>query len=151
MELTSKLLAQIVIQTKPKTEEHMLLVMDKSIHEGHLFQPLQTNNKQFKIAITFSTGYSGISNVIGKKNKFCFAKSLTDDDSTVITIPQGACERESLINEIERISREEDYFTETNSAFKISPIFSALGSIVEILEHGQLISHMTDDKIYDKF
>ena len=53
MELPSKLLEQIAYNTKPKIEEHMLIVMNQSNHEEHLFQPLQTNNKQFKIAITF--------------------------------------------------------------------------------------------------
>ena len=33
--------------------------MDKFIHEEHLSQPLQTNNKQFKIAVSFLTGYKG--------------------------------------------------------------------------------------------
>ena len=31
----------------------MLMVMDKSSHEEHLSQPLQTNIKQFLIAVTF--------------------------------------------------------------------------------------------------
>ena len=53
MELPSKLLEQIAFNTRPKIEEHMLIIMDKSTHEEHLFQPLQTNNKQFKVAITF--------------------------------------------------------------------------------------------------
>ena len=63
MELTSKLLEEIVYITRPKLEEHMLIVMDKSTHEEHSSQPLQTNNKQFKIAVTFSSGYNGIFNV----------------------------------------------------------------------------------------
>ena len=45
MELPSKLLEQIVYNTRPKIEEHILIIMDKSTHEEHLFQPLQTNNK----------------------------------------------------------------------------------------------------------
>ena len=53
MELPSNLLEQIAFNTRPKIEEHMLIVMVKSTHEEHLFQPLQTNNKQFKIAVTF--------------------------------------------------------------------------------------------------
>ena len=48
MELPTKILEQIVFNRRPKIEEHMLIVMDKSTHEEHLFQPLQTNNKQFK-------------------------------------------------------------------------------------------------------
>ena len=48
----------------------MLIVMDKSTHEEHLFQPLQTNNKKFKIAITFLSAFKGIFNVTSKNNKF---------------------------------------------------------------------------------
>ena len=67
MELPRKLLEQIAFDTRAKIEEHMLIVMDKSTHEEHLSQPLQTNNKQFKIAVTFPTGYNGIFNVTDKK------------------------------------------------------------------------------------
>ena len=56
MELHKKLLEQIAFNTRPKKEEHM----DKSNHEKHLSQPLQTNNKHFKRVVTFLTGYSGI-------------------------------------------------------------------------------------------
>ena len=41
MELPSKLLEQIAVNTRPKIEEHMLVVMDKSSHEEHLYQTLQ--------------------------------------------------------------------------------------------------------------
>ena len=44
--------------------------MDKSTHEEHLHQPVQTNNKQFKNAMTFLTGYNGIFNVTNSNNKF---------------------------------------------------------------------------------
>ena len=47
MELPSKLLEKIAFNTRPKIEEHMLIVTDKSTHEEHLSQPLQTNKKQF--------------------------------------------------------------------------------------------------------
>ena len=71
----------------------MLIVMDKSNHEEHLSQPLQTNNKQVKIAVTFLTGYNGIFNITNKKIKFYFMKSIPDKDgSTQITIPPGAYE-----------------------------------------------------------
>ena len=69
MELPSKLSEQIDFNTKPKIEEHMLIVMDKSTHEEHLSQPLQTNKKQFKIAITFLVGCNGIFNVTNSNNK----------------------------------------------------------------------------------
>ena len=70
MELSSKILEQRVFNTRPKIEEHMLIDMDKSTHEEHLSQPLQTNNKQFKIAVTFLTGYNGISNITSSNTKF---------------------------------------------------------------------------------
>ena len=54
--------------------------MDKSRHEEHLSQPLQTNNKQFKIAITFLTGYNGKFNVTNKNKKFYFTQSIKDED-----------------------------------------------------------------------
>ena len=63
MELLGKLLEQMAYNTRSRIEEHMIVVMDKSTHEEHLFQPLQTNNKQFKIAVTFLTGYNGIINI----------------------------------------------------------------------------------------
>ena len=59
MELPCKLLEQIAFNTRPKIEELILNIMDKSTHEEYLFQPLQTNNKQFKIAVTFLSGYNG--------------------------------------------------------------------------------------------
>ena len=75
MELPSKLLEQIAYNTRPKIEEHMLIVLDKSTHEEHLFQPLQTNNNQFKIAVTFLTGYNGIFNGTNRNNNF-FSRKL---------------------------------------------------------------------------
>ena len=80
MELPSTLLEQIAFNTRPKIEEHMLIIMDKSTHEEHLSQPLQTNNKQFKIAITFLTGYNGIFNVTKENNKFYFKKTISNED-----------------------------------------------------------------------
>ena len=70
MDLPSKLLEQIAINTRPEIEEHMLIVMDKSTHEEHLYQPLQTSNKQFEIAVTFLTGYNGIFKITKSNNKF---------------------------------------------------------------------------------
>ena len=74
MELPSKLLEQIVFNTRPKIEEHMLIVFNKYTHEEHLSQPLQTNNKQFRKASTFLTGYNGIFNITDKNNNFHFIK-----------------------------------------------------------------------------
>ena len=80
MELPSKLLEQTAFKTRPKIEEHLLLVMDKSTHKEHLSQPIQTNIKQFKIAVTILTGYNGIFNVTNENNKFYFKKTISDDD-----------------------------------------------------------------------
>ena len=91
MELPSELLEQIVFNTRTKTEEHMLIVMDESKYEKRLSQPPQTNNKQFKIALTFPNVYSGHFKVTKKNNKFYFTASLADRDSSIrIIIAPGA-------------------------------------------------------------
>ena len=53
MELPSKILEQIAFDTRHQIEEHIYIIVDKSTHERHRSQPLQTNNKQFKTAVTF--------------------------------------------------------------------------------------------------
>ena len=94
MEFPSKFLEQIVFNTRPKIEEHILIVIHKSTHEDHLSQPLQTKKKKhFEIAVTFLTGYNGIFNLTHKNIKFCFMKSITDGKGSIqITIPPGAYE-----------------------------------------------------------
>ena len=72
MEPSSKVLEQIAFNKRPEAEEHILVVMDKSLHEEHLSQSFQTNIKQFKIAVTILTGYNGIFNLTNSNNKFCF-------------------------------------------------------------------------------
>ena len=140
MELPSKLLEQIAFNTRPKIEEHMLIVMDKSTHEKHLSQPLRTNNKQFKIAITFLSAYNGIFNVTNSINKFYFMKSITDDNHFMqITTRFGAYEIESLNDEIKRIIIDEGHYTEANYPFKIKPKFSTLGSIIETTDPESVI------------
>ena len=150
MELPSKLLEQIAFNTRPKIEEHMLIVMNKSTHEEHLSQPLQTNKKQFKIAVTFLSGYNGIFNVTNSNNKFYFKKTITDEDGFIqITIPLGAYKIESLNNEIKRIIIDEEHYTEANYPFKIKPNFSTLESIIEISPQGPIESFMFDDSLKD--
>ena len=110
MELPTKLLEQIAFNTRPKIEEHMLIVMDKSTHEEHLSQSLQTNNNQCKVAITFVTGYTGFFKVTNASNKFYFKETITSEKNFVqITIPLGAYEIESLDNEIKRIIISEEF------------------------------------------
>ena len=120
MELPSKILEQIAFHTRAKIEEHMLIVMNISIHEEHLFQPLQTNNKQFKIAITFLSAYNGIFNIINLNNKFYFKKSFDDGDFIQIAIPPGAYEIESLNDEIKMIIIDKGYYSESNYPFVIN-------------------------------
>ena len=147
MELPSKILEQSAFNTRPKIEEHIFIVMDKSTHEEHLFQPLQTNNKQFKIAITFLSGFNGIFNVTNRNSKFYFKISFDDGEFIQIRIPEGAYEIESINNEVKRIFIEKGYYTETDYPFRITPNFNTLGSIVEILTPGPMISFVFDDSI----
>ena len=149
MELSSKLLQKIVFKTRPKFEENMLIVMDKCIREEHLSQPLQTSNKQFKLAITFLTGYNGFFNVTSKNNSFNFAKSITDKDCFIqLTIPQCAYKIESLNNEIKRIFFE-GHFTEIEYSFTLKLNFLTLGSIIELARQEPLISFSPIDRIRD--
>ena len=150
MELKSKLLEQIAFNTRPEMKEHMLIVMDKSTHEEHLAQPLQTNNKQFKIAVTFLTRHNGIFNVTNSKKKFYFMISITDEDGFVqITIPPGAYEIEAIDKKLKKIIIGEDLFAEAKYPFKIKPNFSTLGSIIEISPQGPTISFMFNESRRD--
>ena len=98
--------------------------MHKSIHEEHLFQPLQTNDKLFKIAVVFLTGFEGTFNVTNSNKKLYFAKSITNKDGFIqITILPGAYEIESLNNEKERINIEEGHFTEVDYPLTSKPNF----------------------------
>ena len=148
MELPTNLLEQIAFNTRPKIEEHMLIIMDKSTHEEHLFQPLQTNNKQFEIAIRFLSAYNGIFNVTSDNNKFYFTKSITDDEHyIVVSIPPGAYEIESLNDEIKRIIIDDEHFNSETYPFEIKPNFSTLGSIIEISNQESAISFRPDGSI----
>ena len=145
MELPSKILEQFAYNTRSRIEEHILIVIDKSSHEEHLSQSLQTDNKQFKKAITFLTGY----NVTDKKN-FFFKKSIADKDGYIqITIPSGAYGIKSLSIEIKRIIIEEEHYTESNYPFTIKPNFSTVGSMIEISTQGPVITFVPDDSMRD--
>ena len=122
--------------------------MDKSAHEEHLIQPLQTNNKQFRKAVTFLTGYNGIFNVTNSNNKIYSLKSVNEEDGFFqITIRPGAYEIESLNKEIKRISVDEEHYTEANYPFTTKPNFQTLGSIVEISTQGPVIRFVPNDSI----
>ena len=82
----------------------MLIVTDKSTHEEHLSQLLQTNNKQFKIAVTFLSAYNGIFIFTNENNKFYFMKSTSDEDGYIqIMKPPGSYEIESLNKKINEL------------------------------------------------
>ena len=148
MELPSKILEQIAFITSPKCEEHILVVMDKSTHEEHLSQPLQTNKKQSKTAVTFLAGYNSIFNVTNNNNKFSFTKSISHEDGFIqITKPTGAYEIESLNIEIKRIIIDKKHYTETNYPFTIKPNFSTPGSVIEIYTQGPVITFVPVDSI----
>ena len=126
----------------------MLIVMDISTHEKHLSQPLQTNENQFKIALTFLTGYNGIFNVTNENDKLYFIRSITDKDGYIqITIPTDAYVKESLNNEIKRLNIDEGYYNEVNYPFTIKANFSTLGSNMEISTQGPVITFVPDDSI----
>ena len=148
MELPSKLLEYIAFNTRHKIEEHMLIVMDKSTHEEHLSEPLQIYNKQFKLAVTFLTGYIGFFSITNSNNKFHLKKSIPDgDDFIQITIPSGAYEIESLNDEIKRIIIDEGHYSEEEYPFMLKPNFSTLGSFIEIQPLGPIISFVFEDSI----
>ena len=150
MEFTSKLLEQIAFNTTPKIEEKMLIVKDKSTYEEHLAQPLQTKNKQFKIGVTFQSGYDCIFNVTDKNNKSYFIKSITDKDGYIQnTVPPGAYEIESLNKEIKRIIIDEEHYTEVEYQFLNKPTFSTLGSTIERSTRGPINTFVPDDRIRD--
>ena len=131
-------------KTSPQIEEYMLIVMDKSTDEEHLSQPIQTNNKQFKIAVTFLIGY----NVTDENNKFYFAKSISDEDGFIqINIPLGAYQIKSLNNEIKRIIGDEEHYTDANYPFTFKPNCSTPGSIIAISTQGPVITFVADYSI----
>ena len=150
MELPKNLLEKIAFITRPKIENHILILMDKSTHEEHLSQPLQIEIKQFKKAVTFLTAYNGTLNVTNENNKLYFNKTITNEDRFInITISPGAYEIEILKNEIQRSIIDQEPFTEANYPFTIKPIFSTLGSIIEISQQRPIISFMFDESIRD--
>ena len=104
----------IAFNTRSRIGQLILVVMDKSTHEEHLSQTLQTNNKQFTIAVTFLKVYNGSFNVTNSNNKFYFEKTITEEDFIQIRIPEGAYEIESLDKEIKRIIIDKGYYIEIN-------------------------------------
>ena len=125
----------------------MLSLMDKSTHEEHLSQTFQTNNKQFKIAITFLTGYNGIFNITNLNKNFYFKKSFKNGEFIQISRSPGAYETEALNDEIKRIIIGKCDYSESNYPFNIKLNLSTLGSIMEIYQTGPIISFVKETSI----
>ena len=87
MELPGKIFEVIAYNTRPKLEEHMFIVMGKSTQEDHISQPLQTNIKQFKLVVTFQSGYNGKLNARNKSTKINFISLFEGVEYNVKTIP----------------------------------------------------------------
>ena len=70
----------------------MLINKDKPTYEENLSQLLQTDKKQFKVAITFVTANNALF-IVTKNYKFHVATSITDEGGFIqITIPLGTYE-----------------------------------------------------------
>ena len=103
MEFPSKIIEQKAFYTRPRIEEHMLIVLDNCTHEEHFTQPLQTINKQLKIAVTFLTAYNRIFDYTDKNNKIYYAKTNTDKEGFFrIIILKGANIHESLNDDFKK-------------------------------------------------
>ena len=132
MELPSKILEQIAFNTRPKIEEHMLFVMEKSAHEEYLSHPLPTNNKQYKVDVTFLNGCDGIFNVTNETKKFTFISNFEGAENNMLQVPLRAYEPESFNAEVKRNFIEEGYITEEAYPFGMKPNFSTLGSFIQL-------------------
>ena len=66
---------------------------------------------------------------------FIFFKKQLIEDFIQTTFPPGACEMESLNEELKRIIIYKGYYSENDYPFTITPILSTLGSIVQIQHH----------------
>ena len=130
----------------------MLFVEVRSTHAENLSQPLQTKKKQFKIAVTFLTGYNAIFTVTYTKNKrIYFLRSINYYVFSKISLSTDAFEIESLNNENEEIFIEEGFFAEANYPFTTKANFSSLCSFIEILSNitGSHMVFTLDDSMRD--
>ena len=150
MELKSKLLEQIAFNTRPKLEEHTLIVVDKSIHEEHLSEPLQTKIKQVKVAVIYLTGCNRIFFVTNGNNIFIFISVFERAEYNVISIPPRAYHLDISNKDIKRMIIDEKLITEEEFPLTIKPNFSTLGSNIEITpSRGWQSSFVQDDTSRD--
>ena len=54
----------------------MLIVMNKSTHDDHISQLLQTKIEEYKISVTFLSGYNGIFIITNTNKNIYFTKSI---------------------------------------------------------------------------
>ena len=87
----------------------MLIVLDKSMQEEHLSQPLETIIIQFKIVVIFLSGYNGVFNIPNEGKIFNFISVFGEAKCNLIQVPRRAHELESLDAEIKRNIIEEGY------------------------------------------
>ena len=92
--LPSKPLELIASKRNYKIKEQMLIAIDKSKHEKSLLQPLQTNEKQFEIAVSFVSGNIGI--FIAKTIELFIKSAFESAQYNTVQIKPGAYELESL-------------------------------------------------------
>ena len=119
----------------------MLFVTDESTPEEIIYQPLQTNNRKFKLVVKFLLGYNGIFSATTKKIQILFATSVTDEgDFFQKTTPPEAFELESLTEDGKRNIFEDGYFTEEKYRFLVKPNFSTRASVIEISRQEPSIS-----------
>ena len=107
-------------------------MLGKSTREQNLDETLQTNNKQFKIAIKFLTGYHGFFNITDKNNRFFY---ITPEKMIVeIVIPKGAYEMEAVYSEIKRLMILNGDSEGETFPVKIKPNFTTQASTIEIVD-----------------
>ena len=155
MELPSQLLKQIAFNTRSKIEEHILIVLKNSTHEENLIQPLHTNNKDFKVAVTYLTGYNGIQNIKEENNRFYYItpsnllrEIILPPGNYAIVLEKTDDSIPSFQTKIKELIIENGDATKENYPFLIKPNYSNNHSIIEIVD-GWEIDFTKDKTIRD--
>ena len=148
MELLSNFSEKKSFKTRPKIEEHMLIVMNKPTQEEHLFQSVQINIKQFELVELFLCVCTGVFKTTNKKYKFSFTYSIQDNDFSQTTIPPGVYEIESVNDEIKRIFIKKESVSSERYRFTKKPNFITIKSFIGTSSHrGTQISFVQDDSL----
>ena len=124
--------------------------MDKSIHEEHLSEPIQTKIKQVKVAVIFLTGCNLIFFVTDRNTIFIFISVFEGAEYKVFSIPPRAYHLDLLNKDIKRVIIDKELITEEEFPLTIKPNFSTLGSNIEITSsRGWQSSFVQDDTLRD--